>query len=247
MKETFTKLFGALMLVALLLGLVMPFQSAAAQEEIPTTYALTVAATDGDTVFGMALGSVGIHISQVGGPFPLASYTHYVLSRSDTEVGTKTILDAAVTDVEINTADAGYVAPGYIDTTATPGKEYFYWVQICDASSCSAFFNNRGWGYVEQVVNVANSTFASVNDYDKVVVTIDNGGFALPSGGHYNIFRKEAADAWPIEFTTSSILGQTTTLVYNDLTAVGQRVTSPLAAISAAKLYNYAVDACGAT
>jgi hypothetical protein len=233
MKEKFAKLFGALLLVALMLGLVLPFQSAAAQEQIPLTVAPTISATDGAGIGVPVVVTLGT-VKDTGTPDPTNPY--YTLARSETEGGAKIQLANPLTP----TGGMPYTMV-YTDTTSIPGKMYWYWVQVCDSASCSAYYGDTGWQAV-QGLTTGSTVAASINDgagkYDKVVVTVSPAaGFGLPSvDGYYQIWRQTQTP------TVGALakLGTTTTVTYNDTTAAGQLMDA-----TAAPTYNYAVDVCG--
>jgi len=224
MKEKFTKLFGALMLVALLLGLVMPFQSAAAQEEIPGTVGFVVAATDGTD-----LAQVNLAITTDATSLP--NITFYNIYRSFTESGTKTMLSN-------NLLPAGLVTP-FSDTTAIPGTVYWYWVEACDGVSCTGMIGNDGWRAVTGFP-AGSTVAATVGTYlDRIEVLITLGGASpLPVvGGYYKIERSKAgAAAW-------TTVGTPTTLLFKDTTAPGMTPTTNMADVT--PTYDYQVDVCG--
>lgn len=228
MKEKFTKLFGALMLVALLLGLVLPFQFAAAQEEIPLTVIPTITADDGFAIGAPVTVTVGIVSNAVDVP------TYYVIARSETESGAKIMLadplPAAAVPLVFTTV--------YVDTTAIPGRMYWYWVKACDALSCSAFFSDTGWRAVDGSAGAPVATTGlPAEPFDKVVVTITPPAAGLPAvDGYYQVWRQQQTPS----VGTWAKVGTTTTVTFNDTTASGQLMDGTLA-----KTYNYKVDVCG--
>jgi hypothetical protein len=241
MKEKFTKLFGALMLVALLLGFVMPFQAASAQEEMPQNIAFaSLKASGGDINFN------GINItpgdSSVVSPAVLTPFIR--ISRAVTETGTKTVVaDNLITAAGTAAGSWKLAASPFLDTTADAGTLYWYWAQLCDVSgnSCSAYGSGvTGWRWVPDAVSTITVTGGGTALYDKVLVTLTNVivGAALPPNGAYQIFRNKSAAI--TAFVDSEAIGKTASLVYNDFGAAGQLKDGTVA-----PTYGYAVDTCG--
>jgi hypothetical protein len=221
MKEKFTKLFGALLLVALMLGLVLPFQTAAAQD-IPGTVTFTVAADD-----GVSLNQVNLTITDTT---VIPATTYYNIYRSFTESGVRTALSN-------NLPYAGVAT--FADTTAIAGTVYWYWVEACDTTSCTAMVGNDGWRAVTSLPFLAGTLTATAGTFfDRIEVTINPPvGFALPVvGGYYKIQRQKVGT------TTWTTVGSITTLLFKDTSAPGQ----PAAVGSVQPTYTYTVDVCGA-
>jgi len=239
MKEKFTKLFGALMLVALMLGLVMPFQTAAAQAEIPGTIIPKVTANDGVNAAGVDL-EITVNVAVAAPVAPSTATTpvaYYNIYRSFTESGTKTMLaNNLVPQVGV----ANTTITPFTDGTAIPGTVYWYWVEACDASSCSAMGGNDGWAAVTDATGGAPAVSAGLY-YDHVDVNI-TGGAALPVvGGYYKIQRAKTGTA--IGAAGWTTIAQATTLYFKDTTVPGLAPTTDPAAV--VPQFDYIVDTCG--
>jgi fibronectin type 3 domain-containing protein len=96
----------------------------------------------------------------------------------------------------------------YADTTATPGVTYYYWVKACIGTNCSAYSSfNTGWRKLSAPLNLQASDGTLT---DKVLLT-----WTASSGAtSYNVYRAPAAIA------TRTLLGSTSSLTFNDTSAV---------------------------
>jgi fibronectin type 3 domain-containing protein len=121
--------------------------------------------------------------------------TSYKVYRATSATGTKTLL-------------GNPTVPTFNDTTATPGVTYYYWVNGCQGTNCTAFTGyNTGWRSIVPVpTNVQASDGTSTT---QVVVS-----WTASSGAtSYKVYRATSATG------TKTLLGSPTITSFNDTTA----------------------------
>jgi GH35 family endo-1,4-beta-xylanase len=124
--------------------------------------------------------------------------TSYKVYRAISATGTKSLLGTPT-------------ATSFNDTTATPGRTYYYWVKACNGANCSSnSVYNTGWLKISPPTGVSatDGTYTT-----KVLVRWS----AAPGATSYKVYRAISATG------TKSLLGTPTGTSFNDTTATPGR------------------------
>ncbi|MBN1267780.1 MAG: sortase [Anaerolineales bacterium] len=128
---------------------------------------------------------------------PTNAVAEYNVYRHNSNVATPTNVIATVTDAE-----------EYLDTSATPGRTYYYWVEGCGDDYCNDLTNNdTGW---RALTAPANLSATDGTDTSQVIITWDSAAGAE----YYEVWRATSSTG-----TKTRIEDSTTSLFFNDTSA----------------------------
>lgn len=129
---------------------------------------------------------------------PVNGVTEYNVYRHTTNVATPTHQIDTVTDSEED-----------LDTSATPGRTYYYWIEGCGDDYCNDMTNNdTGWRALTAPVNLSAT---DGTDTSQVTISWDNAAGAE----YYEVWRADT-----LAGTKTRIEASTTSLSHNDTTAI---------------------------